>query len=115
MDLSPSPETNILVDIGTTRETYEATTPPINDNNKIYKIQELKERIEIENTWKSCCLLVDRRALIFFSQLGISISVMALCIYQLITHHDSCDSNQLYTGILTMLIGIHLPSPKMRK
>ena len=83
--------------------------------NVVFTDQQIANTIKLENTWKSCCLLVDRRALLFFSQLFISCSVMGLCIYQLITHHDNCDSNQLYSGLLTMLIGIHLPAPKMRK
>ena len=96
------------------------------NNNEIEKI---KDAIEIEkavlenerkvldneNKWTSCCITMDKRAVLFFSQLGISVSIMGLCIYQLITHHDNCDSNQLYSGILTMLIGIHLPQPKLRK
>jgi hypothetical protein len=98
--MNTSPSTEHLVDIGENQQLTE---------------HQIENRIKLENTWRSCCLLVDRRALLFFSQLGISISVMGLCIFQLITHHDDCDSNQLYSGLLTMLIGIHLPQPKMRK
>jgi hypothetical protein len=100
--MDTSPTTQHLVDIGTL------------ENQQLTE-QQLENRIKLENTWRSCCLLVDRRALLFFSQLGISISIMGLCIFQLINHHDDCDSNQLYSGLLTMLIGIHLPQPKMRK
>jgi hypothetical protein len=107
MDISPSTET--LVDIGISQEQ--------NDNRILTEHEQLQisNKIKLENTWRSCCFLFDKRAVIFFSQFGISISIMGLCIYQLITHHDDCDSNQLYSGLLTMLIGIHLPTPKMRK
>ncbi len=100
MDLSPS--TQHLVSIE-------------EEKNIVLTEEQLQNKIKLENTWRSCCLLVDRRALLFVSQLGISISVMGLCIFQLITHHDDCETNQLYSGLLTMLIGIHLPQPKMRK
>jgi hypothetical protein len=85
-------------------------------------LEELKEAVEIErrvidveNEWKSCCLVVDRRAVLFFSQLSISLIVLTLCVYNLVVHHDSCDSNQLYTGLLTMIIGVWIDAPKMRK
>ena len=85
-------------------------------------LDELKEAVEIErnvidveNQWKSCCLVVDRRAVLFFSQLSISMIVLTLCVYNLVVHHDNCDSNQLYTGLLTMIIGVWIDAPKMRK
>ena len=65
--------------------------------------------------WRSCCLQVDRRAVIFFSQLTISISIIIFCMTQLWIHHDDCDKNQLYTGILMTIVGVHLPQPKMHK
>ena len=65
--------------------------------------------------WKSCCLQVDRRAVIFFSQLTISISIIIFCMTQLWIHHEDCDKNQLYTGILMTIVGVHLPQPKMHK
>lgn len=98
-----SPETRILVDLGNSVET---------NNNKKTNLAVLEKKIEIENVYKSCCLLVDKRALLFFSQLGISISVLIVCLYQLITHHDDCDSNQMYSNILMMILGVWLPQPK---
>jgi len=96
------------------------------NNNEIEKLKDVVEiekavlenerkGLDNENKWTSCCITMDKRAVLFFSQLSISVSIMGLCIYQLITHYDDCDNNQLYSGILTMLIGIHLPAPKLRK
>jgi hypothetical protein len=86
-----------------------------NDNNEIINITELEKKIELENVYKSCCLLVDKRALLFFSQLGISISVLAVCIFQLIKHYDDCNSNQMYSNILMMIIGVWVPAPTYKK
>ena len=91
------------------------------NNTEVEKLK-VKDVIEIEravleneNVWRSSCFTADKRAVVFFSQLSITISVIGLCMYQLVKHHDDCDSNQLYSGILSMVIGIYLPQPKIKK
>lgn len=63
------------------------------------------------NTWKSCCMLLDRRAVQYFTQIGIITGVMMFCIYQL-TSLEGCDSQQTYMGLLTLLLGILIPNPQ---
>jgi len=81
------------------------------------KKRQLEHKIELEDkkyndTWQSCCFEVDRRAIRFFSQLFISILIMVFCIVQLV-RNKTCESQQLYSGILTTIIGIMLPSPSL--
>tara|TARA_R110000796_G_scaffold4086_2_gene15572 strand:+ start:3790 stop:4128 length:339 start_codon:yes stop_codon:yes gene_type:complete len=80
----------------------------------LHRIDELQKRDDIENTWKSCCLRTDRRAVIFFSQLSISITVMGFCCVQLV-RLENCEAQSLYSGLLSLVIGIHLPQPKIKK
>jgi len=40
------------------------------------KIHEDEKKSELENTWRSCCLTIDKRATMFFTTLFISIGVM---------------------------------------
>jgi hypothetical protein len=70
------------------------------------------EDIRRENTWKSCCLLVDKRAVSFFSQLGISITIIVFCLCQLYTL-PKCDSGE-YMSLLTLVLGCWLPQPSMK-
>jgi hypothetical protein len=65
-----------------------------------------------DDHWDSCCLRIDRRATRYFSQLAIALVIMTFCIVMLVKH-DSCESQQLYSGILTTVIGIMLPSPSL--
>lgn len=65
-----------------------------------------------KHIWRSCCIEVDSRAVLFFSQLVITSSVMAFCIYILATRGD-CETQKWYGGTLMFLIGIHLPAPKI--
>jgi hypothetical protein len=67
-----------------------------------------------ENLWRSCCILVDKRVVVFSSQLLIAVSVISFCFYQL-SIDDSCEHNQVYVGLLTMILGIFLPSPRVNK
>ena len=86
------------------------------DTSPVAELRE-KHNIELEDkkyndTWQSCCFEVDRRAIRFFSQLFISILIMVFCIVQLV-RNKTCESQQLYSGILTTIIGIMLPSPSL--
>tara|TARA_R110000822_G_scaffold252534_1_gene379183 strand:+ start:2846 stop:3184 length:339 start_codon:yes stop_codon:yes gene_type:complete len=72
-----------------------------------FKVQE--ERYK--DTWKSCCIVLDRRAVQYFTQIVIMASCMGFSILQLSRLHD-CTSQQTYIGLLTLLIGIMLPNPK---
>ena len=71
------------------------------------------EDAQNENTWKSLCMVMDRRAVQYFTQISIIGSVMIFCIFKLTTD-TSCVAQQTYTGLLTLLIGILAPSPKFK-
>jgi hypothetical protein len=60
--------------------------------------------------WKSCCFTIDRQVTIFFSQLTVCIMVISFCMYQLI-HSKSCERDQLYSSILTLILGVLIPQP----
>ena len=94
MDLSPS---SVPIDI-------EA-------NTIINKTEDPKRYL-----WRSCSGCdIDKRVLLFSCQASISLLTLTLCIYMLITNQDDCDSNQMYSNILMMLLGVWLPQPNMKK
>lgn len=78
------------------------------------RIDELERKLNVENTWQSCCLTVDRRAIIYFSQMFISVGVMSFCGVQLI-RLENCEAQSLYSGLLSLVVGIYLPQPKIAK
>jgi hypothetical protein len=93
---SPS---NTLIDIGTTKETILNQ----NENNNLERY-----------IWKSFCFEIDRRVVIFFSQFSIGIMVISFSLYQL-NKDSSCENQQIYVGLLTMMVGIFLPAPRIQK
>ena len=72
-----------------------------------------KELIKTENTYRSCCLTSDKRALQFFSQFTICVGVLLFSMYKLINSVE-CEETQVYIGMITMIIGIYLPNPKIK-
>jgi hypothetical protein len=69
-----------------------------------------------ENFWKSCCgSTIDKRAASFFTQLGISSVVIIFCLYKLVVHTGDCSESQTYMSLLTLILGIYIPNPKIRK
>jgi hypothetical protein len=67
-----------------------------------------------ENTWESCCLKTDKRAVVYFTQMIVICGIMGFSISQLI-RINSCEGQQAYMGLLTLLIGLLMPNPKFNK
>jgi hypothetical protein len=87
----------------------------LSPSNERLKIEHDMHHVDevYDNTWTSCCLKMDKRATLFFSQLMIVVSVMVFCVFQLLTI-DDCEKSNGYMGLLTLLLGYVLPSPTMR-
>ena len=89
--------------------------PDLKHSNSVnMKILEHRFKVQddrYKDTWKSCCIILDKRAVVFFTQIIIMASCMGFCIVQLSRLSD-CTSQQTYIGLLTLLIGIMLPNPK---
>ena len=64
--------------------------------------------------WKSCCFKVDPRTAFFFSQLFISIFVLFFCMIQLLISESDCGREQVYIGLITLIIGFWLPNPQIK-
>lgn len=84
-----------------------------------HKIQMEDHKLELEdkkyeNTWRSCCLVVDRRAVVYLSQMFVIVFAMGFSMYQLMSIHE-CNGQQAYLGLLTMLIGLLCPNPNYQK
>ena len=75
-------------------------------------VEDEERKFAHETTWRSCCLTVDKRALLYFGQMGVGILIIAFCISMLIMD-DSCDSFARYSPLLTLVVGIMLPAPKL--
>ena len=66
-----------------------------------------------ENTWTRCCLKMDKRAVQYFSQLGVIGGIIVFDIVQLLTL-TACESQVPYMSLLTFLVGILIPNPKLQ-
>ena len=61
--------------------------------------------------WRSCCLHVDKSMCMYATQISLIVMVMTFCIAQLLLKPD-CVSQTMYLSLLTLLIGLVIPSPK---
>ena len=66
-----------------------------------------------DNTYKSCCHTIDKRALHYFTQAIFSGSIIAFCIAMLSRNTD-CATFSRYSPLLTFVIGIWVPNPTMK-
>ena len=100
----------------------EEGTPPVETSllrSPSIKKTMVEHKIHLEDqkdddTWDSCCLRVDRRAVMYFGQLSVILISMLFSMYQLIKISE-CSGQQAYLGLLTMLIGILAPTPSYSK
>ena len=77
------------------------------------KIHQKEVESKIDNEYKSCCLVMDKRALSFFSTLSISFTVIVFCIVKL-SIVESCEEQNTYIGLLTLILGIWIRSPTFK-
>ena len=79
----------------------------------------LSRRLDMEekkndNEWFCCCSNkpTDSRLLKYVFQMLLIMLVVVFCISMLLVN-ESCEAQATYTGILTLLIGLVLPGPKV--
>lgn len=93
-----SPSSDILLDL-----------PPSLQQQQIEHQKFLEQYI-----WRSCCgLRLDKRLVLFLSQFSIAIIIIAFSLYRLHLD-DSCESQQIYIGLITLIVGVFLPAPKVK-
>ena len=90
------------------------TTLRVNDDSTPHTVQVNRADTDTSPVlWRSCSgCLIDKRVLLFSAQAGISAVTAGFCMYQLATQHG-CESQGLYSGILSLILGTWLPQPKV--
>ena len=69
-----------------------------------YLVDIESKKVDIEEKrWRSCCFDLHQESSLFFAKLTISIGVIGLCGYQLITLQD-CQYQSLYSSLLSSVI-----------
>ena len=70
--------------------------------------------LESNDTWRSCCLVMDPRAVVFFSQLIISLFILSFSASMAWLSSGDCpcsSATATWVGIITLVIGTWLPGP----
>ena len=72
------------------------------------------ENIQQQNTWRSACLVMDKNAVMYFTQIGIIFFVICFAVFKLIT--DTTEGSQtIYMSLLTLCLGLVAPQPTFKK
>lgn len=113
MDDTP-PETRALTARGTLMPEAKST-PRLNPMLVAHQIEveDDNRRFEHENVWASCCLRLDRRGVVYFAQLFISIGLATFCIAMMATNQD-CATFARFSPLLTLIAGVWLPQPSLK-
>lgn len=98
---------NVVLDVKQTQE-YK---------NKVAEEEIHRKEIEDEkflNTYRSCCLTSDKRALEFFLKSGVIFSVLIFSMIQVMTVENSAERNA-FLNVVILILGTFLPSPKIKE
>ena len=81
---------------------------------RVNKINLLHEKyITMESQWTCCCFTVNKGLLQFIVQTILAVQIIIFCIIQMVRLPD-CESQQLYSGILGLILGILVPQPSIQ-
>jgi hypothetical protein len=80
-----------------------SSTPVIDTLRSLRSQPELQKKV-YDNTWSSCCITVDKRALQYFTQMAVLSVVLGFSMTQLV-RIDSCEGQNLYYGLLVLVLG----------
>jgi hypothetical protein len=64
--------------------------------------------------WHSFCLAMDKDFVVYITTFVLIGAVICFCCYQLI-HLNSCQDQSAYLGILSMILGVLLPQPRLKQ
>ena len=77
------------------------------------RIHENEAKADLENNWRSCSgCLIDKRSLVFFTTLRISVAVIAFCIVKLSLSH-SCEDSNTWMALLMFVLGVWVRAPSL--
>ena len=71
-----------------------------------------KTKNEIENQWDLGCFKLDKRCVVYFSQMIILSMCIGVSLYQVSTKEENRD---FWVSLLSTSVGIILPQPKFKK
>ena len=93
----------------------QQTTQPQTTEEKQFERDLIKDDREFDHAtyWTSFCFKLDRRAVAYFTQLTISIVILAFCIYMLCTN-DDCVTFSRWSPLLSFVIGLNFPQPRLK-
>jgi len=98
----------------------EGLTPEL--KNRVIDLEIKKEEKslehEINDNWNCCCMKnrpTDSRMVKYLFQMAIILAIMVLCIVRLADPRTTCETANTFVALLTLLIGVVLPSPSSSK
>ncbi len=65
-----------------------------------------------EDSWRSCCLTIDKGAVKYFIQSSVLVGIIVLSASMLVVSPD-CNSQRNWSALLTLCLGVFLPAPKL--
>ena len=69
------------------------------------KIIHINDKKEEPPEWRSCCLTVDKNAMMYLTQSLLSVMVLAFSASMLVYADGDCDKSSPYIGLISFILG----------
>ena len=76
--------------------------------------RDLERQSTMDKTWKSCCVTVDKGMVKYIIQISILSGLIISSVAMIIVDKD-CNSQKWWSGLLTLCLGVFLPSPNLQR
>ena len=83
------------------------------DEEKGLELQRTNSEYEGRVVWKSCCLNCDKDIVQFIVKYIILVGLIIFFAIQM-SQVDSCEQQQTWSNLLTFVVGLAIPSPKIK-
>ena len=92
-----------------TNNEYETNDHKINNE---YETNDNTNQEILDNTWKSCCLIVDKSAIKYFVQVSILFFLIVLSSTMLVIDQN-CNNQRNWSALLTLCLGVFIKAPSI--
>ena len=59
--------------------------------------------------WRSCCVELDKQAVVYFAQIGIGVAVLSFSAVQLLRSNFECHQSAPYLSLISFIVGTYIP------
>ena len=79
------------------------------------ELEEEQGYVAPNRLWRSCCVELDKQAVVYFAQIGIGVAVLSFSAVQLLRSNFECSESSPYLSLISFIVGTYIPKSSSNK